>query len=80
MSRVIQIRDVPDDVHDVLVTNAASHGLSLTRYLLRELQHVAARAEVVRANAVVVGETQARVRGRADRQVILAALREGRGE
>ena len=34
VSRVIQIRDVPDDVHDALVEAAEAQGLSLTRYML----------------------------------------------
>lgn len=80
MSRVIQIRDVPDEVHDALFDAAKSEGLSLTRYMLRELEHLAKRAQVVHNNADVIRETQARVRGRAGRDLILTALREGRGE
>jgi len=34
----------------------------------------------VLANAAVVRETQAKVRGRVDRDVILTALHEGRGD
>ena len=80
MPRVIQIRDVPDDVHDALVDAAEAQGLSLTRYMLRELEFLAKRAQVVHANAAVIRETQAKVRGRVDRDTILAALHEGRGD
>jgi len=80
MARVIQIRDVPDEVHEALVDAAAAEGLSLTRYMVRELEHLARRSQVVLANAAVVGETQAKVRGRVDRDVILTALHEGRGD
>ena len=80
MAKVIQVRDVPDEVHDALVAAAKAQGLSLTRYVQHELEHVARRAEVVSANAAVVRETQAKVQGRADRESILSALREGRGE
>lgn len=80
MSRVIQVRDVPEDVHAALVDAAEAQGLSLTRFLLRELEHVAGRAQAVRANAAVVRETQARVGGRVDRDTILTALHEGRGD
>ena len=80
MSRVIQIRDVPDDVHDALVDAAEAQGLSLTRYMLRELKHLANRAHAVQANAAVIRQTQAKVRGHIDRETILAALREGRGD
>ena len=80
MSRVIQIRGVPDDVHDALVDAAAAQGLSLTRYLVRELEHLARRAQMVDANAAVIRQTQAKVRGHVDRDTILTALHEGRGD
>ncbi len=80
MSRVIQIRDVPDDVHDALANAAEAQGLSLTRYMLRELDHLAKRFHAVRDNAAVIRHTQAEVRGRVDREAILAALHEGRGD
>ena len=79
MSRVIQIRDVPDDVHHALVGAAQARGLSLSRNVLRELEQIAHRAQV-HDNAAVVRATQAKVRGRVDRDTILAALHEGRGE
>lgn len=40
MSKVIQIRDVPDDVHAVLSRQAEAAGLSLSRYALRELKQL----------------------------------------
>jgi len=80
MARVIQIRDVPDDVHDALRGAAEARGLSLTKYMLHELEHLAKRAQVVHDNAAVVRETQAEVRGRVDRESVLTALLEGRGE
>jgi hypothetical protein len=78
--KVIQIRDVPDAVHDALAAEASAQGLSLTRYMLREMGLLARRAQTVRDNASVVRETQDRVGGRIDRETILAALRQGRGE
>lgn len=80
MARVIQIRDVPDDVHEALREAAEARGSSLTKYLLRELEHVAKRAEVVAHNAAVVHEAQHRVHGGVDRQAILEAVHAGRGE
>ena len=80
MSRVIQIRDVPDDVHDALADAAEAQGLSLTRYMLRELEHLAKRAQAVHANATVIRQTQAKVRGHVDRDTILTALSRGRGD
>ncbi|MGL5864432.1 MAG: hypothetical protein ACRCYX_00990 [Dermatophilaceae bacterium] len=80
MPKVMQIRDVPDDVHDALVRAARSQGLSLTRYVQRELGHLARRAPTVQHNADVIRQTQAQVAGRADRATILTALHEGRGD
>ncbi len=80
MSRVIQIRDVPDEVHDALVEAAESEGLSLTRYMLRELEHLSKRAQIVRDNTSVIRRTQGRVRGTADRGTVLSVLHEGRGD
>lgn len=78
MSKTIQIRDVPDDVHEALAKEATTQGLSLTGYMQRELEHLARRTQRVRANAAVVRDTQARVHGRADRKAILSVLDEGR--
>jgi uncharacterized protein (DUF1778 family) len=80
VSRVIQIRDVPEDVHDALAEAAQAQGLSLTRYMLRELEHLAHRAQTVHHNAAVIRQTQAKVQGNVDRNTILAALHEGRGD
>ena len=41
MSKMIQIRNVPDDVHQVLKVRAAKEGLSLSDYLRREVTKVA---------------------------------------
>ncbi|MHB1486847.1 MAG: FitA-like ribbon-helix-helix domain-containing protein [Acidimicrobiales bacterium] len=46
MSKTIQIRDVPDEVHRTLRTRAAAAGESLSRYLLREAIRVAGRPPV----------------------------------
>jgi plasmid stability protein len=41
MSKMIQIRNVPDDLHRQLKVRAAQTGLSLSDYLKRELVRVA---------------------------------------
>ena len=41
MSKMIQLRHVPDDVHRKLKARAATAGLSLSDYLLQEIRHVA---------------------------------------
>lgn len=41
MSKMIQIRHVPDLLHRRLKTRAAAHGLPLSDYLRRELERIA---------------------------------------
>jgi antitoxin FitA len=43
MSKMIQIRNVPDQVHRILKARAASEGMSLSDYLLTELKEIAER-------------------------------------
>ena len=43
MMRMIQIRNVPDDLHRLLKSRAALAGQSLSDYLLEELKRVASR-------------------------------------
>ena len=43
MSTMIQIRNVPDDLHRRLKARAAMAGMSLSDYLLKEIGAVAAR-------------------------------------
>jgi plasmid stability protein len=46
MSKMIQIRNVPDEVHRTLKARAARAGMTLSDYLLHELLHVASRPEL----------------------------------
>ncbi|MHA7171959.1 hypothetical protein [Arthrobacter monumenti] len=80
MSKVIQIRDVPDDVHNSLSAAAKAQGSSLTKYVLRELEQVAARERIAERNAAVIRDTQKRVHGGVSRESILEALHDGRCE
>jgi hypothetical protein len=43
---MLQVRHVPDAVHAELVRRAAAAGVSLSEYVLRELERVAARPPV----------------------------------
>jgi plasmid stability protein len=43
MSKMIQIRNVPDEVHKVLKIRAAKEGMSLSDFLLREMTDIAER-------------------------------------
>jgi plasmid stability protein len=41
MSKMVQIRNMPDDVHRRLKSKAAAEGTSLSEFLLREVTRVA---------------------------------------
>jgi hypothetical protein len=43
MSKQIQVRDVPDFVHGTLKSRAAREGMSLSRFIGRELERLAER-------------------------------------
>ncbi|MGH7830430.1 MAG: hypothetical protein ACREP8_09660, partial [Candidatus Binatia bacterium] len=43
MSKMIQLRHVPDELHRKLKARAALEGLSLSDYLLREVERIAER-------------------------------------
>jgi plasmid stability protein len=43
MSKMIQIRNVPDNVHKALKIRATKEGMSLSDYLLREVAGIASR-------------------------------------
>jgi plasmid stability protein len=43
MSKMIQLRNVPDAVHRILKTRAAMAGMSLSDFLLAEIRQVAER-------------------------------------
>jgi len=43
MSKMIQVRNVPDDLHRILRVRAAQAGLSLSDYLLQQLRRIADR-------------------------------------
>jgi antitoxin FitA len=73
MSRTIQIRHVPDEVHQTLRARAAAAGQSLSDYLLAEVTRVAERPLV----ADVLARAGTR-RGGASTDEIVAAVRSGR--
>ena len=43
MSRMIQLRNVPDELHKVLKARAAMEGMTLSDYLIAEVSRVAER-------------------------------------
>ena len=46
MSKMIQVRNVPDSVHRVLKAQAALTGMSLSDFLLAEIRRVAERPSI----------------------------------
>jgi antitoxin FitA len=60
MSVMVQIRDVPDEVHRTLKARAAASGVSLSEYLRSELQRSASRPTPAELAARIAA------RGRAD--------------
>ncbi|HXP80088.1 MAG TPA: hypothetical protein VN976_09300 [Verrucomicrobiae bacterium] len=46
MSKMIQVRNVPDGVHRTLKAQAALAGMSLSDFLLAEMRHLAERPTV----------------------------------
>jgi len=43
MSKMIQVRDVPEEVHSTLKSRAAREGMSLSDFIKRELERTAER-------------------------------------
>lgn len=78
MTKVIQIRDVPDATHQALAAAAADRGMSLTGYLRQEMESLARRAATVEHNTAVLRRAQRATRSRVERQDILDALDDGR--
>lgn len=46
MSKMIQIRNVPDDVHKIIKVRAAEEGISLSDYIKRDLEALAKQATI----------------------------------
>jgi antitoxin FitA len=76
MSKMIQIRNVPDDLHRDLKIRAAAAGLSLSDYIKRELSDSASRLtmEEIDARVRALGPSKLRT------QTIVEILRESRGD
>jgi hypothetical protein len=76
MSKMIQIRNVPDEMHRLLKMRAAAEGISLSDYIKRELDIV--------SNKSTWDEVDARIKARGPSKLksetIVQILRESRGE
>ncbi|HEY3434196.1 MAG TPA: toxin-antitoxin system HicB family antitoxin [Solirubrobacterales bacterium] len=77
MSKMIQIRNVPDALHRELKMRAAAAGMSLSDYIKRELDR--------RSRKSTIREIRARSKGRSAEstlttQDVVDIIREGRGD
>jgi antitoxin FitA len=59
MSRMIQVRNVPDGLHRRLKMRAAAAGMSLSDYLLKELRHLAERPTIEEIRARLASRSPA---------------------
>ena len=71
---MLQVRNVPDDVHQVLKERASSAGMSLSEYVLRELRDIATSPTL----AEVLDEAAANATGSFTFEQINEAIRTGR--
>lgn len=74
MSKMIQVRNVSDDVHRTLKARAATAGLSLSDYVKRDLEEAASRPSLEEIDARVTARGRSGLRTRD----VVAALREAR--
>lgn len=75
MSKMIQVRNVPDEMHRALKATAAAEGMSLSDYIKRELAGLTDRSGF--------DEIEARIKARGPSKVkagtVVQILRESRG-
>lgn len=76
MAKIIQIRNVPDDVHAQLKARAAANGQSLSDYVLEHAVRLAARPAI----ADVLLRAGRRPGGVVDSATIVAAIRDSRSD
>jgi antitoxin FitA len=76
MSKMIQIRDVPDDMHRMLKTQAAAEGISLSDFIKRELGLVSGLLSFEEISARV----KARGPSKGTTEETVRIIRESRGE
>ncbi|MGH3423562.1 MAG: FitA-like ribbon-helix-helix domain-containing protein [Nocardioidaceae bacterium] len=76
MSKTLQIRDVPDEVHSAVRARAAEADLSVSDYLRDLVSELVTRPTM--AEVVERAEALARAGGGASRADVKAAVRDGR--
>jgi plasmid stability protein len=76
MSKMIQVRNVPDEVHRALKTRAAAEGMTLSDYIKKELERVTERSQLEEAFA----RAEARGSLGLTTEQVVDLIREGRGD
>ncbi len=76
MSKMIQVRNVPDEMHKVLKMRAAEAGMTLSDYIKRELGYVAGKSKIEE----IAQRNRARGPSGLKTQAIVEIIRESRGE
>ena len=76
MSKMIQIRNVPEEMHRMLKEGAAREGMSLSDFIKRELVGVGARSDLERIDARIRARGPSKIKS-AD---IVQTIREHRGD
>lgn len=76
MSKMIQVRNVPDDVHRTLKVRAAQSGMTLSDYIKRDLERQAKRPTPQELAARIA----ARGRSNVPADFIVDSIRELRGD
>jgi hypothetical protein len=74
MSKMIQVRNVPDDMHQALKAAALAEGMSLSDYIKRELATIADQASFEEIDARIRARGPSGLRS----ETIRSALRESR--
>jgi antitoxin FitA len=74
MTKMIQVRNVSDDVHRTLKARAAQAGVSLSDYIKRDLEESAARPTLEEIDARIASRGRTRLRT----DTVLSALRDVR--
>lgn len=69
MSKMIQLRNVPDELHRTLKVRAAANGQTLSDYLIREVRRISARPTVAEIRSRLLERSPAKVRESAARAV-----------
>ena len=76
MSKMIQVRNVPDEMHRALKVRAASEGMSLSDYIKKELGWVTGKSKLQE----VIARSEARGPSGMKTKTIVEILRDSRGD